>query len=136
MAKRSRSNTTDALKNLFHTSNYTKPKDEELMNDEARNKYVILGRSNKKYSLEFDVEGINMYVHEEDGETFTETVPYKFIKSITVVKPTVLMIDWHRGPYKTEEKSVFETKPGEAKKMHHEFFLRVSALLSTHELSI
>jgi hypothetical protein len=116
----------DSLANIkaFFHKNYEAV--DESDGDKLKNEFVVMGASTKKtLTLQFTLESIRVFVHDEDGLSWIETVPFTHIKSIAASK-NVVAVDWHHGPYKTQDVSRFHTSEGEAKMIRDKFYLLVA----------
>jgi hypothetical protein len=92
-------------------------------------------RTRKTITLEIDSGDIKVYLHEENGITLAETVPFKVyyicsksenlvlidaqqnIKSITIPDKNMVAVDWCHGPFQTNDVSRFHTNDGEVRKI-------------------
>jgi len=127
---RGRRDSLATLKALF-TRNYEEVADKAEV-DTLKSEYVVLGSATKRtLTLQINPDDIKVFVHDEDGITLNETVPFKNIKSITVPSKNIVAVDWTHGPYQTQDVSRFHTREGEAKKIRDKFY----HLLSPTKLS-
>jgi len=121
------------LKSMFH-KNYEEM-DEPIMevkdkeNSTLRSEYVVMGVTTRQtLTLRFIDDGVQVYIHGEDGISLVESVHFKYIKSVSVMSKNVVAIDWNRGPYHTHDVSRFITNNAEAKQIRDKFYLNLRIL--------
>jgi len=134
-----RGSVSEALKSVYASFKLEreKTKHDQLLDDsnfvdDGTTTFIVKGVATKEtFTIEFTDQYLKVFHHDtEDGTmTLVDSVIYRLVKSFSAPSQTSLVIDWHRGAYKVEEISRFETRAGDAKKMQHRFFERVDDLI-------